>query len=178
MLDSKKKKIIIISQQSDNPKDILVDTTGYGPIFGQKRKNSPTKTKSFARHIDAKLGESEQQSLLEHIRFQLPFLRTITESNTLFHVSIGEKISQKAIHTFSSWIIANIQEYNIVLLTNIELSKPAKSTKTDEQNKLAKILKTYSPNTPLLTLFQKILSAQKKKSEIVAYVNPGDFSKK
>lgn len=177
LLDSKKKKLMIISQQSDNNKDILVDTTNYGPIFGQTWKNSTAKTSNLARDISGKLGQPEQKSLFEHIRFQLPFLRIITESKQLFHISIGEKISKTAIDRVSTWINTHIQEYNIILLTNIELSKPAKSKKTDEQNKLAKILETYSPNTPLLTLFQNTLNAQKKKSEIVAYVNPGDFSK-
>ncbi len=177
LLDSKKKKLIIVSQQSDNSKDILIDTTRYGPIFGQTWENSPTKIKSFARDIDAKLVQPGQKSLIEYINFQLPFVRTITESKALFHISLGEKISQRAIHRVATWMIANIQEYNIVLLSNIKLSKPAKSSKTDEQNKLAKIIKTYSPKTPLLTLFQEILSAQKKKSEIIAYVNPGDFGK-
>lgn len=168
---------MIVSQQSDNSKDVLVDTTNYGPIFGQTWKNSTVKTSNLARDIGGKLGQSEQKSLLEHVRFQLPFLRIITESKQLFHISIGEKISKTAIDRVSTWINVHIQEYNIILLTNIELSQPAKSKKTDEQNKLAKMIETYSPKTPLLTIFQNILSTQKKKSEIVAYVNPGDFSK-
>jgi uncharacterized protein YabN with tetrapyrrole methylase and pyrophosphatase domain len=115
--------------------------------------------------------------LAEHIHFQLPFLSVITESNQLFHISIGEKVGQKALDKVAKRINTHMQEYNIVILSNIEVAKPAKSKKTDEQNKIAKIIQTYSAKTPLLTLFQKILSAQKKKSEMVAYVNPGDFSK-
>lgn len=177
LLDNKKKKLLIISQQSDSPKDILVDTNIYGPIFGQIWKNSPTKIKTIAREIHAKLGTIQQKALIDHMYFQLPFLRVITESSEVLHISIGEKATQTPINKLCTWITANIQEYNIVVLTNIELSQPAKSKKTDEQNKLTKILQTYSPNTPLLTLFQKILKSQKKKPEIVAYVNPGDFGK-
>ena len=109
--------------------------------------------------------------------FQLPFLRVITESNELFHVSIGEKSSKTAIDKLSIWIKNNIQEYNIVIITNIELKQPAKSKKADEQNKIAKIIQTESSKTPLLNLFQKILITQKKKSKIIAYVNPSDFGK-
>lgn len=178
LLDSKKKKTIIVSQQSDSPKDILVDTSRYGPVFGQVWENSPSKIKSFARHIGAKLGQDKQKSLAEHMSAQLSFLRTITESKQLFHVSVGQKISQRAVAKFSTWLIKHIQEYNIIVLSNITLTKLPKSPKTDEQNTLIKILKTYSPETPLLSIFQKILTAQKKKSEIIAYVNPGDFNKK
>lgn len=111
------------------------------------------------------------------MRFQLPFLRVITESKELLHMSIGDKIPQNKLNKPVNWIKKHIQDYNIVLLTNIELDKPALSPKTDEQNKLAKIIQTVSQKTPLLTIFQKILGSQKKTPEIIAYVNPADFGK-
>lgn len=177
LLDSKKKKLIMISQQSDSPKEILVDRNSYWPVFGQIWKNPITKITHFAHDIGAKLGHAEQKPLLEHMHFQLPFLRVITESNQLIHISIGEKVSQAAMNKLFTWVSTHIQEYNIVIFTNVKLPKPTKSKKTDEQNKIAKIIQTYSPDTPLLNLFQKILTSQKKKSEIIAYVNPWDFGK-
>ncbi|MEI7920228.1 MAG: hypothetical protein WCH65_09125 [bacterium] len=40
MLNHKKQKLIIISQQSDQSKEILIDTNHYEPIMGQTRKSS------------------------------------------------------------------------------------------------------------------------------------------
>ena len=107
----------------------------------------------------------------------MPFFRVITESETLLHISIGEKAAKASLDKLISWIKRHIQEYNIVLLTNIELSASKKSRKDDEQKEIARIIQTSSSSASLLTIFQKILDIHKKKPEIVAYVNPGDFGK-
>ncbi len=177
LLDNQKKKLLIISQQSDDSKNILVDSNSYGPVFGQTWKNSITAISNLVRHIGAKLARPEQKSLLEQMRFQLPFLRIITESNELLHISVWEKTSQTSLDKLLIWIKNNIQDYNIILLTNIELSSSTKSKKSDEQKQIAKIIQTTSLTMPLLTIFHKTLDSQKKKPEIVAYVNPGDFGK-
>ncbi len=177
LLDNKKKKFLIISQQSDDTKHILVDTNEYGPTFGQNWKNSTNKITSFTHDIGAQIGQPEQKSLSEQMRFQLPFLRIITEAKELWHISIGEKTPQSTLNKTYARIKKNIQEYNIVFLTNIELDKPATSKKIDEQNKIAKTIQAVSQKTPLITVFQKTLSFHKKKPEIIAYVNPSDFGK-
>ncbi len=177
LLDNKKKKLLILSQQADDPSHSIIDTTAYGPIFGQTRKNSIMKIKNIAHDIGLQIGHPEQKSLYEQIRAQLPFIRTIMENKEFVHISIGEKTPQNILNRIAGWIKNNGEEYSIVLLTNIEVNTPAKSKRTDEQNKIAKIIQTVSPKTPLLTIFQKILTAQKKKPEIIAYVNPGDFGK-
>lgn len=177
LLDNQKKKLIIISQQSDNPKDIVLDANSYGPIFGQKWENTTTEKKTLASKLGAKLSLQEHISLAEQMSFQLPFLRTITETNKIIHISIGDKIPDTKTHKLIDWINKNFTEYNVVILANIELSSPTKSKKTDEQWQIAKIIQTTSLSTPLLTIFQKILKVQKKKPEIVAYVNPSDFGK-
>jgi len=175
LLDSKKKKLLVISQQSDDPKAIFIDSTAYGPMFGKSFKNS-VKTNDLVRKLGAKLALSGQKSLTEQIRFQLPFFRVITETNELLHISVGDKISPIQMKNIISWIKTQIQEYNIILLTNIELSKSTASKKSDEQKQIAKIIETWL-STPLLSIFQNICKSQKKKPEIIAYVNPGDFGK-
>ncbi|MEI6117887.1 MAG: hypothetical protein WCP92_01170 [bacterium] len=177
MLDNQKKKLVIISQQSHVPKDILLDNTNYGPIFGKTWGNTITKTKTLVSQLGAKLSTEKHTSLSEQMQFQLPFLRTITESDEIIHISIGDKIETTKINKVTQRINKNFNECNIVILTNIEISTPAKSKKSDEQTQLAKIIQKASLSTPLLTIFQKILISQKKKPEIVAYVNPGDFGK-
>jgi hypothetical protein len=104
-------------------------------------------------------------------------LRTITESDEIIHLSIGDKIQESKIDKTIHRINKNFQECNIVILTNIELATPVESKKTDEQKVLAKIIQTHMLSAPLLTIFQKTLKLQKKKPEIIAYVNPGDFAK-
>lgn len=176
-MDDQKKNLIMISQQAADPENIFVDTNSYGPVFGQTRENSPAMLSDIARHIGAELSGPEKDFLLEQIRFQLPFLRVITDTQQFVHISIGSKISQIQMKKLSSWIDNRMQEYNVVFLTNIDLPSSTKSRKSDEEKDIAKIIKTASLSTPLLAIFHKILDLQKKKPEIVAYVNPGDFGK-
>jgi len=175
LLDTYKKKMIIISQQSDS-KDVVLDTNNYGPTLGQIRKNTDTEIQAIAKKLGAKLS-SQEHSLWEQIGVQLPFLRIITKTDTIIHVNIGDNIPTTKIHKVVDWINKKFTEYNVVILANIELPKPATSKKTDEQWQLLKIIKTPSSSTPLLTIFQNILRLQKQKPEIVAYVNPSDFGK-
>ncbi|HBB04050.1 TPA: hypothetical protein DCZ39_04100 [Patescibacteria group bacterium] len=101
----------------------------------------------------------------------------ITDIKQMIHIGIGDEAPQIQLKKLLTWINKNIQEYNIIFLTNIELSKPTQSKKSDEERQISKLVQTYSLTAPLLTLFQKVLNVQKKKSEIIAYVNPGDFGK-
>ena len=177
LLDGQKKKLLIISEQYDDLKNILIDTNTYGPVFGQIRKTSDIIIRTLARQLKAKLTLSEQMTVYENIRFQLPFIRVITETEECLHISIGPQTSQTIMENFLKWIKKHISDYNIVLLHNIELPSSTKSKKSDEQNQIAKLIQWSAPSNPLITVFQKILNFQKKKPEIVAYVNPGDFGK-
>lgn len=177
LLDSQKKKLIIISQQSDEPENILIDTSVYGTVFGKNRKTPMAKLKTLATQFKAKLANPEQKSLFEQMYFQLPFLRVITETDELLHISIGAKIPEAQMKKIYTWIKNNIQDYNIVLLTNIELSKSMISKQSDETKQLVKFIETPSWSRLLLGIFQYICKLQKKKAEIIAYVKPADFSK-
>ncbi|EKD24949.1 MAG: hypothetical protein ACD_80C00144G0007 [uncultured bacterium (gcode 4)] len=177
LLDSQKKKILVISQQSDDSENILVDTSIFWPVFWQTRETPMTTLSKIARSIGAKLSTKKSDMLQENIRFQLPFLRVITDIKQMIHIGIGDEAPQIQLKKLLTWINKNIQEYNIIFLTNIELSKPTQSKKSDEERQISKLVQTYSLTAPLLTLFQKVLNVQKKKSEIIAYVNPGDFGK-
>jgi len=175
LLDSQKKKMMIISQQSDVNKDIIVDTSIYWPIFWQTRKTSLAKISTFARSIGGILSDKPNPLVQDAISFQLPFLRTITDTKEILHVGVGDKISKNQNKKLSTWIKNNIQDYNIILLTNIEIPPSSKSKKSDEQKQIEKLLQTWS--TVLLELFHTIVANQKKKPEIIAYVNPSDFNK-
>gem|GEM_PF-5760240 len=63
----------------------------------------------------------------------MPFLRIITKTDTIIHVNIGDNIPTTKIHKVVDWINKKFTEYNVVILANIELPKPATSKKTDEQ---------------------------------------------
>jgi len=75
------------------------------------------------------------------------------------------------------WIKNNIQAYNIILLTNIELPPSTTFKKSEERKGIAKIMQTPRTSISLLSLFQKILKTQKKEAKIIGYVNPKNFSK-
>ena len=125
--------------------------------------------------IGATYSTKEHKSLMDNVHFQMPFIHIITKTEELIHIGIGKKTSTTSVNKLIVWIKKNIQEYNIVLLTNIEISSSTKSRKSDEHAQIAKYIQT-SP-TPLLTLFKKIGDIQKKKPEIIAYVNPENFGK-
>ncbi len=173
LLDNHKKKLVIISQQSYDAKNILLDSNEYGPIFGKKWKNNNEELRTLTSTLGAKFSPQEHISLLE----QLPFISTITETNKIIHISIGDKLSESKIKKTTHRINKHADTYNVVILTNIELFFPTVSKKTDEQWQLAKIIQKPSSSTPLLTIFQHLLKVQKKKANIVAYVNPSDFGK-
>jgi len=135
-----------------------------------------TKLSKFADNIGGKISEKQSKIVGECIISQLPFLRVITDTKEILHISIGEKISLTQIKKICIWIKNNIQKYTIVLLTNFELTS-AHLKKSDEHKQIVKIIETASLATPLLMLFQNICKFQKKKPEIVAYVNPENFNK-
>lgn len=166
--------MIIISRQDDESKEILVDNTGYGPVLGQYRKHSLSKISDFASQIGAKLSGPEEESLSKHLRFQLPFLRVITETEELLHISIGKNISQAKQKKLISRIQNHMDTYSIVLLTNIELTQTGK--KANEQKQIADSIE--KSKDPLVGIFHQTLDLNKKKGEIIAYVNPGDFGAK
>ena len=175
LLNSQKKKLFLISQQSDDKKNILIDTNDYGPILGKKRKKTLTTINAITRSLCAKKSIPEQKSIREQIERQLPFFRVIMDCDEIVHISIGVKYPQNQIKKICNRINTHISEYNIVMFTNIESSGSMKKQKSDEQKQLAKIIKTPSLTNHLLMIFQKILESEKKQPEIVAYVNPGDF---
>lgn len=178
LLDNKKRKLLIISEQQDDEKNILIDANDYGPIIWQTRKNSTKVLENIAYQLDAKLSRPEQIKIFENIHFQLPFLKVITETNEIINIGIGNQLTQKQLTKLLTWIKKHIDEYNIILLTNIELPLPSKSKKIDDQKQIAKLLTNSEvKRSHILTIFQKIVNFTKQKPEIVAYVNPGDFSK-
>ncbi len=171
LLDTDKKNMLIISQQIEYPEDILIDHTTYGPILGKNLKNTGNNKALLAHELGAKTVYSQEQLLLGKIDVQLPFLRVITDTEEIIHISVGKNITQEKLKKILHWIKKHISDYTIVLLTNIELDQSTK--KVQEQEEILKIVEKSS--IPLLVLFQKILSTQKKKPEIIAYVNPGEF---
>lgn len=177
LLDGKKKKMLVISEQYDEPKDIFVDGNAYGPVFGQSRKHSLTTIAVLAHQIGAKIARPEQVSIAEQISFQLPFLKVITDTQELLHISIGKELSQIPKKKLINRIKNHIHDYNIVLLTNIELAPSSITKKIDEQKQLSALIQKKTDNR-IVEIFQEILKSQKKKPEIVAYVNPGDLGAK
>ena len=169
--------MLIISQQTDSPKDVFVDSNSYGPILGQNRNNTRTKSTKLAQVMGAKISTPKQDFIADNLHFQLPFLRVITETESFVHISVGNNISQLQIKKVISQIKKHAHDHNIVLLTNIELTTtPTK--KADEQKQIAKVMEQASPKDPLIHIFQQLVHFQKKKPEIIAYVNPGDFGVK
>lgn len=178
LLDSSKKKSIILSHQSDDPQNIIVDQNTYGPIFGKNQKHSNKKIEELICQLNGKWSDPKIKALQEKMDEQLSFLRVITEIDEVYHISIGDDISLKQIKKVSDRIQKNISECNIIFLSNIELAKSAESARWDEQVVIAKSIQTPSASKPLFTLFQQILASQKRKSEVIAYVNPWDFGRK
>jgi hypothetical protein len=67
LLDNQKRKLVIISQQTHISKEILLDSTTYGPIFGQTWKNTDSKIKTLARQLGAKVSTEEHTSLSDQM---------------------------------------------------------------------------------------------------------------
>lgn len=179
LLDGEKKKLLVISEQEEDPSNIIVDAHRYWPVFGTTWEQPITLLEAFAQQIDAKISLPNQKTAFKNLSFQLPFLRVITETEELLNIGVGKQITQKNITKLTTWIKKNISEYNIVLLTNIELPPSPKSKKNDDQKYIVNLLSGVDiKHMPLLKIFQKITDFSKQKPEIIAYVNPSDFGVK
>lgn len=172
LLLNNKKKIIIISQQSQSPKDIFIDQNSYEPVCGYIPKNV-AKSKITIAHI---LGAKKMPVIPWILEEQLAFLHVITQTTTVIHLAIGDRLSPTKINKLIRWMFEHIQEYNIVLLSNIQLPVKTRSLKMNDQIKIARYIQTSS-SIPILTIFQKLLALTKKRPKIIAYVSPWDFNK-
>jgi hypothetical protein len=104
----------------------------------------------------------------------LPFLAVISDKERILHIGIGKNISQTKMKEIISLITHYHKEWVSILLTNIELSPDTK--KNNEQDQITKAIATS--NNRLVEIFHKTLHTLKKKPEVIAYVNPGDFEEK
>lgn len=101
----------------------------------------------------------------------MPFLAVISDRERILHIGIGKNISQTKMKEIISLITHHHKEWVSILLTNIEL--PPNTKKNNEQNQITKAMATSEDR--LVGIFHKTLHTLKKKPEVIAYVNPGDF---
>ncbi len=178
LLNKQKHNLIIISQQSANPKKILVDDNNYEDIFGKIWKIAKNKIQDIAHQLWWIFDNTYKEVLYEKIAFQFPFLRVIMDVDTVIHISLGEDVSLTQTKKLISWMKNHGEEYNIVFLTNIELPPSIMhNKKIDEHKQIMQGIKNTSLASSLLTVFQKTLQLQKRKPDIIAYVNPKKTSK-
>ena len=177
LLDHQKDKLLIISQQSQHPKEVFVDTNVYDSTFGYARKQSKTDVSTIVRQLKAKCFWDFQEDTIQNITSQLPFVRTITQTKTIVHLAIGEDISKIQQQHIISRIKKHISDYNIVMLTNIAFPASPQYKRDDEQKILDKlIIQKTGKTTPLLHIFKHITDTTKAK--VIAYVDPGKQAKK
>lgn len=170
--------MLIISEQDDDSKHMLIDTNTYGPVFGKTWKIPIKVLNSIAHQLKAKLARPEQTSLFENIRFQLPFIRVIMEIDQILHIGIGPQTSQTDKERLYTWIKKHISEYVIVCLQNITIQNIKSTKKADEQKKIAKmIIDPKTKASPVIQVFREVSGYIQQKPEIVAYINPGDFGR-
>lgn len=176
LLDGKKKKLILISEQYDDLKNILIDTNTYWPVFGTTREKSPKYIEKIQKQLNAKSSENSQKDISKNITKQLPFIRVIMEVEEYVHLSLGPQVSDIKKKSLLTWIKKNITDHNIVLLTNIEISEPTKNNKTNEQKEIANIVTNpKTPSSSLVSIFKDIHKITKQETEVIAYVNPRDL---
>lgn len=176
LLDSKKKKLIIISEQYNDLKNILIDTNTYWPIFGTTREQSKKDIEQIQKKIKAKLSDKKQKDISKNIIGQLQFIKVIMQVEEYIHIGIGSQISDNKKKALMIWIKKNISEYNIVLLTNIELLKTKKNSINKEEKEISdSITKQTNSSSFLIKIFKSIHKITQQESKIIAYVNPRDF---
>ena len=92
--------------------------------------------------IGAIYATKEHKEFIGSLNSQTPFLRVITDTKEIIHVGVGDKISKNQNKKLYTRIKNNIQNYNIVLLTNIEIFPSSKSKKNNEQKQIEQLLQT------------------------------------
>lgn len=177
LLDSKKKKVMILTQQSEDPKNVLVYGIADEATFGKTWKKDKNIMKSCMSAFGAQTIENKKSEFIEKIDTQLSFIRVINETQSFVSLGIGDEISKLKSSKLLSRIAKQIHEYLVIIVENTELPKGGKNKSTDEHKEILQTIQKPTSSQPLLALFQKILVLQKKDPEIVAYVNPKDFRK-
>lgn len=176
VLESKKKKLIIISEQNYDLKNILIDTNTYWPIFGKKRKQSQKNRDHIQQHLKAKLSKKNHKDIIKSSNAQLPFIRMILEVEEYIHIAMGAQLSEDKKKALLMWIKKNISDYNIVLLTNIELLETKKKSIVKEEKEMAEIITNPKKvSSSLVEIFKGIHKITQQETKIIAYINPKDF---
>ncbi len=173
LLDDAKKKMIIISSQDEDAQNILVNGAPLDSFLGFQRENTPPILKQIASKIKGKVIEKPNQTTLDKVQLQLPFIKVISQTETIIHIGIGDKINATKITTFTQWVQKNRSAYNIVFLHNFNLSTDKKNEKINDQKLISDTMKKPTVNGhPLMKIFHQIAKNGNKKPEIVAYSNP------
>lgn len=167
LLENTKTEILIISQQLQYPKDIVVATNMYGPISGKKRNNTRENIHTIAKELEAK-----EEMISEDITFHLACINIITKVKKIVHISIGTGVSAIKINRLAKRIQKHKEQYNTVILTNIPVMSQQNSSQKNEHREILKSLQTPQVSFPCLLLFQKIIKTQDIQPQIIAYVNP------
>ena len=106
----------------------------------------------------------------------MQFIKVIMQVEENIHIGIGSQISDNKKKALMIWIKKNISEYNIVLLTNIELLKTKKNSINKEEKEISdSITKQTNSSSFLIKIFKSIHKITQQESKIIAYVNPRDF---
>lgn len=131
------------------------------------------------KQFKAKLSTQKQQDMSKNISPQLPFMRVITQVEEYIHLGIGPQVTEAKYKNLLNRIKKNTTDYNVVLITNIEISSPSTTTKKyDEQKVIANmIINPKILTSSLVQIFKSIQKITKQETELIAYVNPRDFEK-
>lgn len=167
LLENTKKEILIISQQSEYPHEIIVATNTYGPISGKKRKTTPKTVATITKALGAKWN-----LLSEDITFHVSCIQLITKIKKIIHIGMGTHVSPKQITTLATRIHQHKNIYNTVILTNIPLSSSNDSASTNEHKEITKSLTTSFSFAPCWSLFQELAQKDMTIPQIMAYVKP------
>lgn len=167
LLENTKKDILIVSQQSQYPKELIIATNTYGPISGKKWSNSRENISTIAKELNAK-----KEIIAEDISFHLACINIITKTKRIIHISVWTTISDTKINRLAKRIQEHQEKYNTVILTNIPVASKQNSSPKNEHHEIFKSLQIAHPSFPCLSVFQKIIKNQDIQPQIIAYVNP------
>lgn len=100
----------------------------------------------------------------------------ILEVEEYIHIAMGAQLAEDKKKTLLMWIKKNISDYNIVLLTNIELLETKKKSIVKEEKEMAEIITNPKKvSSSLVEIFKGIHKITQQETKIIAYVNPKDF---
>lgn len=156
LLLPQRKKLLLITEQTQNEKEIYQIIWTFGPILGQQKTLQASKEN---RKTDFQPSIQDLWTILSH----LAYMQVITDTEHITCLAVGASLSPTKQKKLNDYLSLAWSDTNIVFLSNVNV--PAEDTNFP----MSKLIKDNAGSA--VKTFHAISKKLKRSSEIIAYVH-------